>query len=53
MVTHEVDCPCNICPGYYVLDNGDSYPQASAPSDVNQAVQLLFFGILLLVSCQR
>jgi hypothetical protein len=40
-------CPCNICPGCYVVNNGDSYFQL--PSDVDQAVRLLFPGILVLV----
>jgi hypothetical protein len=26
--------PCSICPGGYILDNGDSYPRL--PSDVDQ-----------------
>jgi hypothetical protein len=40
-------CPRNICPGCYVVDNGDSYFRL--PSDVNQAVRLLFPAILVLV----
>lgn len=44
---HEDVCPRNICPGYYILDNGDSYSRV--PGDVDQAVQLLFHGILVLV----
>jgi hypothetical protein len=34
----------NICSGCYVLDNGDSCSRL--PSDVDQAVPLLFLGIL-------
>ena len=41
------DYPRNFCPGCYVLDNGDSYSRL--PSDVNQAVRLLFPVILVLV----
>jgi hypothetical protein len=37
--------PRNICPGYYVLDNGDSCSRL----DVDQAVRLLFHVILVLV----
>jgi hypothetical protein len=40
-------CPRNIYPGCYVVDNGDSYFRL--PSDVDQAVRLLFPGILVLV----
>jgi hypothetical protein len=40
-------CPCNICPGCYVLDNDDSY--FCLPSDVDEAVRLLFPGIQVLV----
>jgi hypothetical protein len=40
-------CSCNICPSCYVLNNGDSCSQLS--SDVDQAVRLLFPGILVLV----
>ena len=43
---HE-DCPCNICPGCYVLDNGDSYSRL--PSDVDQVVRLFRPDILVLV----
>jgi hypothetical protein len=40
-------CPRNICPGCNILDNGDSYSRL--PSDVDQAIRLLFPGILVLV----
>jgi hypothetical protein len=40
-------CSRNICPGCYVLDNGDLYSRF--PGDVDQAVQLLFTGIPVLV----
>ena len=43
---HE-DCPCNICPVCYVLDNGDSYPRL--PNDVDQSIWYIFLGILVLV----
>ena len=43
----EEICPHNICPGCYVLDNGDPYSWFS--SDVNRAVRLLLTGILVLV----
>jgi hypothetical protein len=43
----EEDYPRNICPGCYVLDNGDLYTQLS--SDVDQAVRSLFPGILVVV----
>ena len=43
----EEDCPRNIFPDCYVLDNGDSYLRL--PSDVDQAVRLLFPGLLVLV----
>jgi hypothetical protein len=43
----EEDYPHNICPGCYVLDNGDSYTRLS--NDVDQAVRSLFPGILVLV----
>jgi hypothetical protein len=36
----EKGYPCNICPGYYVFDNGDSYYQL--PSDVDKVVRFLF-----------
>jgi hypothetical protein len=39
--------PRNICPGCYVLDNGDSYPRL--PNNVDQAVRLFCPGILVLV----
>jgi hypothetical protein len=39
--------PCNICPGCYVLDNGDSCSWLSI--DVDQDVRLLFLDILVLV----
>jgi hypothetical protein len=39
--------PRNICPDCCVLDNGDSC--SWFPSDVDQAAQLLFSGILVLV----
>ena len=44
---HEQQCPRNICPGCYVLDNGVSFPQLS--SDIDQAVRLLFPEVLVLV----
>jgi hypothetical protein len=40
-------CPCNIYPDCYIFDNGDSYSQLS--NDVDQAVRLLFSGILVLI----
>jgi hypothetical protein len=43
----EEDYPRNICPGCYVLDNGDSYIWLS--SDVDQVVRSLFPEILVLV----
>jgi hypothetical protein len=43
----EEVCPRNIYPGCYVLDDGNSYSRLS--SDVDQAVWLLFPGILVLV----
>jgi hypothetical protein len=39
--------PCNICLDCYVLDNGDPYSRLS--NNVDQAVWLLFTGILVLV----
>jgi hypothetical protein len=39
--------PRNICPGYYVLDNGVSYSRL--PSDVYQVVRLFCHVILILV----
>jgi hypothetical protein len=39
--------PCNIYPGCYVLDNGDSYSRLA--SDIDQAVWFVFPGILALV----
>ena len=36
----EEDYPRNICPGGYVLDNGDVYSRL--PSNVNQLVRLFF-----------
>jgi hypothetical protein len=44
---YEEVCPCNICPGYYIVDNGDSYFRLS--SDIDQAIWLLFPGILMLL----
>jgi hypothetical protein len=41
------DYPRAICLGCYVFDNGDSYSRLS--SDVDQAVQLIFLSILVLV----
>jgi hypothetical protein len=35
---HEKNYPRNICPGCYILDNGDSYSRL--PRDVNQVVRL-------------
>jgi hypothetical protein len=43
----EENYPRNICPGCYVLDNGDSYSRL--PSDVDQVVQLFCPIILVLV----
>jgi hypothetical protein len=40
-------CPRNICPDYYILNNGDSNSWLS--NDVDRAVRLLFLGILVLV----
>jgi hypothetical protein len=40
-------CPHSFCPDCYVLDTGDSYSWLS--SDIDQAVRLLFPGILVLV----
>jgi hypothetical protein len=37
----------SICPGCYILNNGDSYPRL--PSDVDQVVRLFFPNILVLV----
>jgi hypothetical protein len=39
--------PCNISPGCYVLDNGDSCSRL--PSDVDKLFGLLFPSILVLV----
>jgi hypothetical protein len=44
---HEEVCPRNICPGCYVLDNGDSY--FWFPNNIDEAVWLLFSDILVLV----
>jgi hypothetical protein len=43
----EEYCPRNFCPGCYILDNGDSCSRL--PSNDDQAVRLLFPGILVLV----
>jgi hypothetical protein len=43
----EEVCPPNIYPGYYILDNGDSYFRISC--DRNQAVRLVFPRILVLI----
>jgi hypothetical protein len=43
----EENYPRNICPGCYVLDNGDSYSRL--PSDVDQVVWLFCPVILVLV----
>jgi hypothetical protein len=43
----EEGYPRNICPDFYVFDNGDSYSRLS--SDVDKAVRFLFPGILVLV----
>jgi hypothetical protein len=43
----EENYPRSICPGGYILDNGDSYPRL--PSDVNQVVRLFCPDILVLV----
>jgi hypothetical protein len=43
----EEVCPRRICPGCYILDNGDSFSRLS--SDVDQAVRFVFFGIRVLV----
>jgi hypothetical protein len=40
-------CPHNICLDYYILDNGDPYSRLS--NDVDQDVQLILFGIPVLV----
>jgi hypothetical protein len=39
--------PSNIYPGCYVLDNGDPYSRPA--SDVDQTVQFVFPGILVVV----
>jgi hypothetical protein len=39
--------PPNICPGYYILDNDDSYSRISC--DLDQAVQLVLPRILVLI----
>jgi hypothetical protein len=36
--------PCNICPGCYVFDNGDSYSQLI--SNIDNAVQLLLSMVI-------
>jgi hypothetical protein len=38
------DCPCNIYPGYYILDNGDSY--IHLPSDFDQSIRFNLPDIL-------
>jgi hypothetical protein len=43
----EENYPRSICPGGYILDNGDSYPRL--PSDVDQVVWLFCPDILVLV----
>jgi hypothetical protein len=43
----EENYPRSICPGGYILDNGDSYPRL--PSDVDQVVRLFCPDILVLV----
>jgi hypothetical protein len=43
----EENYPRSICPGCYVLDNGDSFPRL--PSDVDQVVRLFVPDILVLV----
>jgi hypothetical protein len=43
----EEDYPRNICPGCYLIDNGDSYTRLS--NEVDQDVRSLFPGILVLV----
>jgi hypothetical protein len=43
----EENYPCNICPGCYVIDNGDSYSRL--PSDIDQVVRLFCPVILVLV----
>jgi hypothetical protein len=43
----EEDYPRNICPGCYVLDNGESYTRLS--SDIDQAVRSLFPEIFVMV----
>jgi hypothetical protein len=44
---HKEIYPRNICPDYYVLDNGVSYSRL--PSDVYQVVRLFCHVILILV----
>jgi hypothetical protein len=43
----EENYPRSICPGGYILDNGDSYPRL--PSDVDQVIRLFCPEILVLV----
>jgi hypothetical protein len=43
----EKYCPCNICHGCYVFDNGDSYSRLA--SDVDKDVRLFSPGILVWV----
>jgi hypothetical protein len=43
----EENFPRSICPGCYILGNGDSYPRL--PSDVDQVVRLFCPDILVLV----
>jgi hypothetical protein len=40
-------CPCNICLGCYIIDNGDLYSRLS--SDIEQTIRLPFPRILVLV----
>jgi hypothetical protein len=47
LMVAEEDYPCNIYPGCYVLDNGDSSTWLF--SDVDQTVQSFFPKILILV----
>jgi hypothetical protein len=43
----EENYPCSICPGGYIIDNGDSYPRL--PSGGDQVVRLFCPDILVLI----
>jgi hypothetical protein len=44
---HEEYCPCNLYPGCYVFDNGDSYSLIVSNDD--KVARLLLPGIIVLV----